>query len=65
MSKILQDEMKIAKILKPYSLKCKNCGHTIVLVRQDKKICDWCGHYVFKDKKAEFKYRLKEQLLRK
>lgn len=44
---------------------CQNCGHSLIIGKQDKVICDWCGHYVFKDKKAEFKYRLKEQLLRK
>lgn len=42
-----------------------NCGHSMLLGLQDKVICDWCKHYVFKDKQAEFKYRLKEQLLKK
>lgn len=44
---------------------CTKCGHSLLMGTQDKAICDWCDHYVFKDKKAEFKYRLKEQMLKK
>ena len=40
---------------------CKNCGHSILLGRQDKKICTHCGCYVFKDKQTEFKYRMLER----
>ena len=29
---------------------------------QDKIICDFCGNYIFKDKEAEFKFRLKEKM---
>ena len=43
---------------------CKSCGHVMYIVKQEKALCDWCGHYIFKDKRAEFKYRLKEQLIR-
>lgn len=41
---------------------CK-CGHKEVITStEDKKICSWCGHYIFKDKKVEFKYRVKERI---
>lgn len=41
------------------------CGHSVVIpTRKDKKICSWCGNYVFKDKETEFKYRFKENLLK-
>jgi len=41
---------------------CK-CGHRVVIpVWQDKQVCTWCGNYVFKDKKEEFKYRIKEKI---
>lgn len=44
--------------------KCKNCGHTQLLGKQDKVICDlicdWCKHYIFKDDKTEFIHKLKE-----
>ena len=32
--------------------KCKHCGHTQLLGLQDKSICDWCKHYIFKDDKT-------------
>lgn len=40
-----------------YKVKCK-CGHKVILINTDKAICSWCGHYVYKDKKQEFKERL-------
>jgi len=43
---------------------CK-CGHRVIITnKQDKTICDWCGHYVFKSKKDEFEFRLKEKMKR-
>lgn len=42
--------------------KCK-CGHRVIISsKRDKSICSWCGSYVFKDKKREFEYRLKEKI---
>ena len=42
---------------------CKNCGHKVVIPYWvDKQLCDWCGHYVFKNKKDEDLYRIKEKL---
>lgn len=41
---------------------CPNCGHSVLFSRKDKAICSWCKHYVFKDKKTEFEYRLKESI---
>lgn len=44
---------------------CK-CGHRSVIPESlDKTVCSWCGNYVFKDKKAEFQYRMKEKLIRR
>ena len=41
---------------------CK-CGHRVVIPKWvDKQLCDWCGRYVFKDKKVEFNYRISEQI---
>lgn len=48
-----------------YRIKC-SCGHTVYIPNCiDKLLCSWCGRYVFKDSKAEFKYRLKEKLNKK
>ena len=42
--------------------KCK-CGHSVIIpVWVDKNVCDWCGNYVFRDKKKEFEYRVKEKM---
>ena len=43
--------------------KCNRCGRKIVIPEWvDKNVCDWCGHYVFKNKKDEFIYRMREKL---
>lgn len=37
------------------------CGHSVIMpIRKDKVICRWCGKYVFKNKRVEFIYRVKE-----
>lgn len=44
---------------------CK-CGHRVIIPRWvDKQLCNWCHCYVFKDKKAEYKYRMREELLKR
>lgn len=41
-------------------VQCKICGRKIpFLNHDDRKICDWCHNYVYKDEKAEFKYKMK------
>lgn len=53
---------KIADKLKYYNVKCK-CGHTNTMsAKEEKKICNWCGNYVFRNKQAEFEYRLRERI---
>ena len=45
--------------------RCKKCGHKVVIPSWvNKQICDWCGVWVFKDEKEEFKYRMQEKLRR-
>lgn len=54
----LQDE------LNNYTYTC-DCGHRVVILPQkDKVICNWCKHYVFKNKQEEFKYRMNEKIRR-
>lgn len=43
------------------SVKCKNCGHTI-LPGKDRGICTWCGHWCYKNDKIEFKYKMLENI---
>ena len=41
------------------TIKCKNCGHSIVPMKE-RIICTHCGRWVYKNDKAEFEYKLKE-----
>lgn len=42
---------------------CK-CGRKIIIPKWvDKKLCDWCGRYVFKSEKDEIKYRIREKMI--
>lgn len=43
------------------SIKCKTCGHTIIPTR-DRGICTYCGHWVYKNDKIEFRYKVLENL---
>ena len=46
----------------PNNKKC-SCGHTVEFwTSQNRIICRWCGNYVFRNKKDEFEYRMKERL---
>lgn len=54
--------IKYAEEISKGKVKCK-CGHSVIMPPKfNKVICDWCGNYVFRDKKAEFEYRFKEKL---
>lgn len=49
-----------------FSVVC-SCGrkvHFYAFEKYDKKICDWCGHYVFKNKKAKFKHELRIAMIK-
>ena len=42
---------------------CKRCGHKVIIPKWvDKQICDWCGYWVFKNKKDECIFRVKEKM---
>lgn len=47
-----------------YAIKCPNCLHSILTTRK-KVLCNWCGAYVYKDKKLEFEDKLKASLRRR
>lgn len=39
---------------------CRHCGHSVTIYGyMDKKICNYCGYYVFRTPKDEFKFRMK------
>ena len=60
------DLKKLADERAKCRLLCKNCGHsTNVSHKRDKIVCSYCGHYVFREEKDEFKYRMLERLRKK
>lgn len=62
MKKFINDREKMMQKLKVNNVKCQ-CGHTNTMnIREDKMICKWCGNYVFRNKRAEFEYRLRERI---
>ena len=42
-----------------HAIKCPRCLHSILTTRE-KALCNWCGIYVYKDKKEEFKDNLRK-----
>lgn len=59
------EEDKLNATKRKFTIHCPNCGnrvHFYAFERQDRQFCDWCGRYVFKDKKSEYDYRMKELL---
>lgn len=60
MDKTWKDDTKRFDSVSNHTIKC-SCGHSILTTKQ-KQLCDWCGKYVYKDKKLEFEERLKNNL---
>lgn len=59
-----QEEI-VASYYSNYKVKCK-CSHTMVMTHNvDKKICSHCGNYVYRDKQAEFRDKINQELRRK
>lgn len=54
---------RIDEVIK-YSCGCK-CGHSVVIYpfeKRTKKICTWCGEYVYINEREEFKDKLRNLL---
>ena len=60
--KSFQQIVREHKKIQDYMIKCK-CSHTILFTgHKDRLCCSHCGNYVYKDKKTEMKYKIKELL---
>lgn len=54
---------KITNETNKLKIECKHCKRKVVVpFHLPKNICSWCGHYVYRDKKLEFKENLKKEL---
>lgn len=48
---------------KKYQRQCEHCGRKQYLFHsQVKPICDWCGHWIFKNEKEKFKHEMESRL---
>ena len=56
-----EDEKLFEEIAK-HRHKCKKCGHVVIITKQNKALCTYCGVWVFKNDAEEFKYRLMEKM---
>lgn len=67
MEKLLTEKEfnRMSNELDKVKYRCNHCGRRAIIPKYiDKVICDWCGHYVFKNRKDEFKFRVKEKMKR-
>jgi ribosomal protein S27AE len=55
---------KLAEEKNKFKHYCK-CGHSVIIANKaGRTICSYCKNLVFRDKETEFKYRLKEKLIK-
>lgn len=54
---------KMTDELAKHKKHCEFCGHTMTFYafEPDKKLCDWCKKYNYRDEAAKFKDKLKKQ----
>jgi len=50
-------------ILSDNSIKCKCGRNETIPPHLNKVICSWCGNYVFRTPKEEFKHRMREKMV--
>lgn len=61
---IKKDKIK-AEVYNQNKFPCKHCGHKQLVPNFMKRnLCDWCGHWVFRNDKDEFEFRMQEQIKR-
>ena len=58
----LKDVKKLSKEAVDLTVKCKHCGHSIVMPHADRTICSWCGRWVYRTPKIEFKFKLMKEI---
>lgn len=60
-----KEDSILAEQKRKMKIHCPYCGITIhfyAFEKKDRQLCVNCKRYVFKNKQAEFKYRLKEKI---
>lgn len=60
----MKANIKLAEEATKFSYICQ-CGHRVVIYpmeHRNKKLCSWCGHYVYVNAKEKFKDELRRKL---
>lgn len=60
-----KEDSDLANEKRKMKIECPNCRHLInfyAFEHTDKKLCQYCKIYVFKNKEDEFKYRMKQKM---
>lgn len=63
---LTNDERKLIEEKEQFKHYCR-CGHYTHIYPFEKvtrKICTWCGNYIYANKKDEFKEKLKEAIIK-
>ena len=57
----LQRDMKLRSEQMKFEKYCEFCGHTMSFYafEKDRKVCNHCGRFNYKNKRVEFEYKLK------
>ena len=49
------------RVATEYGSVCKHCGHRILITNKyERLICPCCGYMIYRNKKIEFNYKIKE-----
>ena len=60
-----KEDSDLANEKRKMKIECPRCRHLInfyAFEKVEKKLCSYCKVYVFKDKKQEFEYRMKQKM---
>lgn len=60
-----KEDSVLANEKRKMKVECPTCRHLInfyAFEHVDKKLCKYCNTYVFKDKKDEFNYKMKQKM---
>lgn len=60
MGRRYEEDTRYFAEMNKYKKKCR-CGHNVIILPPNKKkICKWCGYYVYADKKDEVFEKVKK-----
>lgn len=57
-----ENPTEFMRVMRQVTYRCK-CGHSVVIPAfVNKKICHWCGKWVYKSDREEFKEKLRKEI---